>query len=463
MRYHLALMFASACALAAGPAATPATAAADLATRVLAPDGDVYAATEGRYGDLFPDGTETLADDPVLVITVIHPDGVSETWLVPATAGPAAERLAALVLGPDGETLYVLWQSSAAGGSLRLAHLGTDGWGDAIDVSRAVPVLHGSPRAVVTRDSAGIPGESPSDVHRSVLHVVWLEDDTDVVIYAPLVIEDGAYIGDHPLFDLGQLVGSEAVPGIAPPPAAVSALAPTLEPGDDPGAVVAGFTLSGDGRIIAVDLRMVDNELSRLGNGLREEILVVTRVLEPGSPDSLAALARGARDHLLTADSRLQPMLLDVLATEIERYILSDGTDWAFQPEAMAERTRRRLVEVGSEFDHTPIRRMHDDARPHLIGVGQRWEGPFESHDLRLRVTATRPAPHLPEGAAGSLFLSGDGEDALVAWERDGVVFFRESDAAAEGGWGPVRSLGITAGEDSSLVRDLLRQRVRGR
>jgi hypothetical protein len=97
-----------------------------------------------------------------------------------------------------------------------------------------------------------------------------------------------------------------------------------------------------------------------------------------------------------------------------------------------------------------------------MIGVGHRWEGPARTHDLRLRVAAERDPPST-DGASASLFLSGDGEDALVAWEVEGAVYFRESDDDAEGGWGPVRSLGVTAGEDPSLIADLLRARVRGR
>ncbi len=453
-------------AIMSGLAMTPTVAAAGSATRALAPNGDVYAATEGRYGELFPGGTEALADDPVLAITVIHPDGASATMLVPQTAGPAAEELSSLVLGPDGETLHVLWQSSAAGCSLRLASLGPDGWGEVVDVSRTVPVLRGSPRAVVTRDSAELAAEgteAPARVHRSVLHVLWLEENTGAVIYGLLVIEDRAYIGNHPLFALDQLVGSEVEPGGVQDSAPASALAPMLEPGEDPGAAIAAFTVPGVDRLVTVELRMIDNDLSRLGNGLREEIIDLTRVLEPGSPDSLATLAGGARAHLVAAGGRFRPALLELLATEIERSILNNGSDWAFQPETMAERTRRELIQLGASFDHAPIQRTHGGARGHLIGVGQRWEGPLASHDLRLRVTAVRPAPALPEGATGSLFLSSDGEDALVAWERDGVVFFRESDQAAEGGWGPVRSLGIEAGDEPSLVRDLLRARVRGR
>jgi hypothetical protein len=128
----------------------------------------------------------------------------------------------------------------------------------------------------------------------------------------------------------------------------------------------------------------------------------------------------------------------------------------------MAARTRSVLVEIGSGFDHAPIRRMHGGARAQLIGVGHRWEGPERSHDLRLRLAAERTPP-ATDGLPASLLLSGDGKDALVAWERDGIVYFRESDDEAEGGWGPIRSLGITAGGDPSLITDLLRDRVRGR
>lgn len=451
-------------ALALSLAAAPAVAGGGPSTRVLAADGGIYAVTQGRYGELFPDGSETAADDPVLAITVIHPDGSAETLLVPATAGPTVEELASLALGPDGETLHVLWQSSAAGSSLRLASLGPGGWAEVVDVSRAVSVLRGSPRAVVTRDRLELPvggTGATAQAHRSVLHVLWLEEDGGAVIYAPLVVEDGAYIGDHELFALDRLLPSGIASG-APPPAPSSATTPALERGDDRGAAVAAFPIPGTDLLVGVELRMIDSELSRLGDSLRDRILDLARVLEPGSPASLGALAGGARSHLLEAGGGLQPALVELLATEIERYILATGSDWAFQPATMVERTRLKLVELGAEFDHTPVSRTQGPARPNMINVGQRSEAPIVSHDLRLRVTAVRPVPALPEGTTGSVFLSGDAADALIAWERDGVVFFRESDDAAESGWGPVRSLGIEAGDDD-LIHGLLTDRVRGR
>jgi hypothetical protein len=456
-------------AIAALASPLAGAAAAGPATRVLAPDGVVFAVTQGAYGELFPAGAEALPGDPVLAITIIHPDGASERLLVPDTAGPAEEELASLVLGPGGETLHVLWQSSAAGSRLRLASLGAEGWGAVVDVSRAVRVVRGSPRAAVTRDRTELPAageEAPARFQRSVLHVVWLEEVGGAVIYAPLVIEDGAYIGDHALYALDRLAAGGGEPALAgsSPLAGPVALAPGVEAGGDAGAAVAAFTDPESGLLVSVELRMVSGELSDLGNRLREGLLEMTARLEPGSPNSLRELAAGAAARVIEAGDRLRPALVQLLAGEIEGYVLATGSDWAFQPETMADRTRGELLALGAAFDHAPVQRIHDDARAHLINVGHRSEAaPLPSHDLRLRVTAERPAPVLPEGVAGSIFLSGDGEHALVAWEREGVVFFRESDADAESGWGPVSSLGITTGEDPSPITELLRDRVRAR
>jgi hypothetical protein len=280
------------------------------------------------------------------------------------------------------------------------------------------------------------------------------------------VIEDGAYIGDHALYALDRLAtggGEPALTGSSPLAGPV-ALAPGVEAGGDAGAAVAAFTDPETGLLVSVELRMVSGELSDLGNRLREGLLEMTARLEPGSPNSLRELAAGAAARVIEAGDRLRPALVQLLAGEIEGYVLATGSDWAFQPETMADRTRGELLALGAAFDHAPVQRIHDDARAHLINVGHRSEAaPLPSHDLRLRVTAERPAPVLPEGVAGSIFLSGDGEHALVAWEREGVVFFRESDADAESGWGPVSSLGITTGEDPSPITELLRDRVRAR
>ncbi len=459
MKRAIATALGVAVSLGAGGNAAPAT-------RTLAPSGDVFAIAEGSYGELFPDGTETLADHPVLAVAVFHPDGSSERLLVPGTAGPEFERLSSLLIGLDGETLHVLWQSGMHSPSLRLASRRAAGPGAAVGVvSRGVAVLPGSPRAAVTRDSAEIGGEEPEAsvrMRRTVLHVVWLEEAAGRTIYAPLVIEDGAYIGDHSLFALDDLAPAAggAEDGNGAPPAGAM-LGPTIEPGDDGAAAVAAFIDPASGRLVTGVLRMAAGELSDVANRVRVRILALATTLEPGSPDSLRDLARGARAELLAVGGRLRPALVQLLADELEAYILAEGIDWAFQPDAMAERTRGALVELGTGFDHAPVQRMTDAGRAQMIGVGHRWEGPARSHDLRLRVVAERPAPET--GDPASLFLSGDGEDALVAWEVEGVVHFRESDDAAEGGWGPVRSLGVTAGEDPSLIADLLRARVRGR
>lgn len=457
-----AVAFAAAFAVSVG-AAAPATAA----TRALAPSGDVFAIAEGPYGELFPDGRETRAEHPVLAVAVVRPDGSSDLLLVPGTAGAEVERLSSLLIGPDGETLHVLWQSGAGSPSLRLASRGADGaWAEVVDVSRGVAVLPGSPRAAATRDSAEIGGEEPEAgvrMRRNVLHVVWLEEAGGRTIYAPLVIEDGAYIGDHPLFALDELAPAAggAETGAAAPPEG-AALGPAIEPGDDGAAAVAAFIDPANGRLVTVELRMVSGELSEVANRVHDEIVDLAATLEPGSPDSLRSLAGGARAELLAAGGRLRPALLQLLAGELEAYILREGSDWAFQPEAMAERTRGVLVEIGSGFDHAPIRRVYAGERAQMIGVGRHLEGPARSHDLRLRVAAERTPPPETRGPT-SLFLSGDGEDALVAWEVDGVVHFRESDRGAESGWGPVRALGVTAGDDPSLIVELLRDRVRSR
>ena len=46
-----------------GSAAAPLS-TAESASQVLTSGGDVYAVTEGTYGELFPEGNVTLADDP---------------------------------------------------------------------------------------------------------------------------------------------------------------------------------------------------------------------------------------------------------------------------------------------------------------------------------------------------------------------------------------------------------------
>lgn len=462
--------FAPAAALAALAAALlaallPATAGAGL--RALTGNGDVYFVESGRYAELFPEGGEAGDDDAVLAVSVLRGDGSAERLLVPETAGPEVETAAALVAGPNGAAVYLLWEAGTELSRLRLARLDADGWGEPVDVSRGSAVVAGSPKVMATRDrsllTGGTGGEEGEAVlsHRSVLHVAWLEDPAEAV-YAPVVIEDGTYLGDHALFDLGRFAPEPpaAEPGApAPEPPAVAARPLlTLEPGQE-GAAVAAFTDPETGELVSLELRPVAGELSEIGDRVRDGIVDLTRQLEPGDPDSLESLAGGARAQLINVGHQLRPAVLGVLAAEIEGYVLETGGDWAFQPDVMAARTRNHLISVGASFDHTSISNLHGGARAQLINVGHHLEGPERSHDLSVRVAASRPVPELPPEAVSAVYLSASGAAALVAWEQEGLVHYLESEGE---GWSEPITLGIEASADPDLVDDLLTDRVRG-
>lgn len=445
-------------------AAVAAPTAARAGTRALAAGGEVYVATAGTYGELFPGGSAAAAEAPVLALTVIYPDGSTLRHLVPGTEGDGLDSSPSLYLGPNHDSVHLLWQAGDADGGLRLASLADGEWHGAIDVSRSYPVLSGSTRVAVTHDTGELPsaGGETLLLHRSVLHTIWISpgDAGDRVVYAPLAIENGAYVGDHALYTLADFgPPAPAGGGTAPEAGAAGPLAPTVQAGSDGRAAVASFTDPATGRLITLELRLVSADLSLLGDVLRRRLLELGNTLPPGSPDSLSALADGARGQLINVGSRLDPAARGYLAAAMETYILETGGDWAFQLDAMVERTRDHLLELAIAFDGAPLARLAGGARGQLINVGHHLEGLPLSHDLRLRRTAERPAPDTG-GAAGSVFLSADGEEALVAWERQGVVYFRDSDGAA---WGPVRSLGLELASDPSTVTDLLTERVRAR
>jgi len=445
-------------ALAAVTATIPL---AEGAARVLDADGDVYVIDAGTYGELFPDGRASEPGDPVLAVTVLRSDGSAERTLVPGTEGPGTERLAAAVLGVEG-LLYVLWESDAETARLRLGiHAGD--WNETVDVSRGSAVRPGSARAAVTHDSARLTGEGgeTTSTRRSILNVIWVEDgagESDVV-YAPLVIEDGAYIGEHSLHPLGAFVPPAAAEGAEPAAAAVR-IAPAIEPGRGGRTALVALVDEATDRLVTFELQPVSRELSDLGDGLARELLSLISRLEPGSPDSLGQLAAGARAYVLDAGRDLEAAVVEALGTGIDRYVRETGGDWAFQPDAMAGRTRARLIELGGSFERGSISRLHGGRRAQLIDIGVRYVPDRRSHDVRVMAVSARSLPPATAPAVCTVYLSNQAEEALIAWEDEGAVYFQES---RNDGWDDPQALGIGADEDPELIRGLLRERIRSR
>lgn len=442
-------------------AATAAVPAAGAASRVLDADGDVYVVEAGSYGELFPEGRASEPGDPVLAVTVLRSDGSAERSLVPGTEGPGVERLAASVLGAEG-LLYVLWESEAETSRLRLGiHAG--GWNDTVDVSRGSAVRPGSARAAVTHDSGRLTGEGgeATSTRRSILNVIWVEDGAGGanVVYAPLVIEDGAYIGEHSLHSLAAFVPPAAAEGAARPGEPVR-IAPSIEPGRGGRTALVALVDEATDRLVTFELQPVSRELSDLGDGLARELLSLIAGLEPGSPDSLGRLAAGARAYVREAGGNLEPAVVELLGTEVERYVRESGSDWAFQPDAMAGRTRARLIEVGGSFERGSISRLDDGRRAQLIDVGVRYVPDRRSHDVRVLAVSARALPPATGPAVCTVYLSNQGEDALIAWEDGGAVYFQESRGD---GWDDPQALGIGAEQDPQLIRGLLSERIRSR
>ena len=231
----------------------------------------------GTYGELFPQGTQARGDVAVLAIRSVYPDGRQVTEVVPATLDQDTEENGELVIEPETGVSYVFWQSWSNLLHSRFLVSSFDGqaWGDPIEVSGPGFVWRTSPAFAVTRDkyselSVTGNGEAKT-VYRTLLHVVWSEESEDGwwdTMYAPLVLENGEYIGSHPVLNLNDFVPETAS-------AATSSnlrITPILRTQGDQSTVVAAFLDQRSGQVATVEIRFAAGELSILGDVVSDEI-----------------------------------------------------------------------------------------------------------------------------------------------------------------------------------------------
>ena len=236
---------------------------------VLGRDGQLVSLVSGSYGDLVPSGDEASADVPILALRSTFPDGQESLDVVPATLDLENEEAAELVIDPVSGKTYVFWQSWTNLIHCRLLISFFDGaeWSEPLEVAGSAFAWRTSPTFAVTHDSyldLG-PDDQPIRVHRTVLHVVWTEETADGfwnTMYAPLVLEDGAYIGHHVVLTLNDLV---AAPN-SPSGAATVRIAPALKARNSENGsrdLVSRSALSADGHWSKS--QFVPGELSWLG------------------------------------------------------------------------------------------------------------------------------------------------------------------------------------------------------
>lgn len=430
----------------------------------LGAHGEVYLVRAGHYADLFPSGNATAADSNVLALEIRHPDSTAERFLVPRTDDAASEPSFRLVLDSASQTPFVLWESwsGLAQVQLNLVSRTPEGWSDVIEISGNPFAFKKSPQLVVTHDQFEMeePSGEITQHERTILHLVWLEytaGGVPITMYAPVVLEDGAYLGWNPVYSLNDLIESSAAAQGLEINAALFETA-TIQHGGDSQSVVIGFADPSTDQLVSFELRVLPGELSSLADDVRAHLIEIGARYVPGDQKSLNTLADAVRAHLIEIGNRLHISLVDYLADESQALI--KGADPHGDLSSLADAVRAHLIELGARMDRGRLARTSAGVRAHLIEIGYRSTGGSAPHNqIEMRIASQRLAPETGSGPT-AIYLSRSGEDALVAWQDDQTIRYRETTAS---GWSDVQTLPLGPDDDIATAYDLLANRIRSR
>lgn len=431
----------------------------------LGADGEVYRVERGTYGELFPGGLAAAPTNPVLALDVYRPDRAVERLLVPTTEDEFPEDSPAIILDPASQTPFLVWErwKNFIHPELNLVQLTAAGWTEVAEISGNPFRQKSSPAFAITHDSDLRVDDGGQLVPRSrtIVHLVWLETEATGALnaqYAPVVIEDGAYLGSNPIYKLNDLLdGLSSVDGASVSSDLERAVA--IGPGDEAQSVNIAFTAVGAGRIAAVTARVLPRDLTAVSDALREGLIAeFGGNFVPTDPASVGAVADLARHQLVDFGNRLQTGFVAALAAELTQFILEHGPI-APDIETLAASVGARTAIFGSNVLRSGIAPVENFARHQLVDFGNRVEGGLDHHQIQLGLVSARPAPATGAGKT-TVLVSRPGDDLLVAWEHDGVLSYRETrgdDWSQEFVLRPESADGLTAAYQA--LRDRIRDR----
>ncbi len=420
---------------------------------VLGPDGQVFRARTGTYGELFPNGHETNASDPVVALEIVD-DNAIERIAVPASLDDAIEGNPSILLDTAGDrdTLYLVWTSTLRSYYSRVVIVARENgtWGEPIEISGDPFTSKGPARVAVTRDQLERDGET---VTRTVLHTVWWENGGEhgsQVAYAPIVLVDGAMSGINDLYRLNPFGPEEPVDAALPSDALVQA--PAIIAGNGH-STIAAFADARTRRLVTLELSPIPAALEVVGDGLHEFLRTqAARTCQNGGTEALIA---AGRNYITEAATALHPSLSLFLAASLADHLADAGCPEANasndELEAIAEEGRSHIILIGAR---TSSEVRLDRGRSHIILIGVRERARYQGAVRRLE---TRRAPGTGN-APTEMLLSRDGSRVLVAWQPTADrIHYRESEGS---GWSQVNRLQLDDELTLEQARRVLVERI---
>jgi hypothetical protein len=421
--------------LCAAPALAQSKAAA------VGAEGEVYTVLEGAYGDLLPGQGLAEPDNPVLALDITRPAGTTERLLVPGTETQDIEDSTSIVFEDGSETLFVLWQTkiNLIHSNLRLASFKDGEWSEVVQIWGSPFGWKSSPQLIVTRDLYKTLDEAGEQRtwNRAVAHVVWSEERAAGfhALYSPIVLIDGTYLGESPVYDLSELAG---LPEASPPAQVAAGLAGSarIRTGRNAQTVVAGFADPKSGRLATIELETLPGELVHLADRLGHQIIDIGRDLFPGRPDRFGDKL-GHQIIDIGHELDLHPGLIAYSAAVVEDQVLRADPEEPL--DSLADRLGHQIIDIGARMTDRGVDRFLSKSGYRLLDIPAeqgRVELEGNPHSLiRVATVSSRPAPRIAESAESpvTLFLSRTGVDVLTAWQTGHGLRYLESRAG--GGW----------------------------
>lgn len=430
----------------------------------LGADGEVYAVRSGNYGELFPKGKDFDPANPVLALEITKPKTPLQRILVPGTGSAESESSPSVLFEDDSETVFLLWESEMNFHPiLQLAGFDGSAWSRPIEVIGNPFAAKTSPQFTITRDAFEEAGPDNSTVtkHRTALHLVWREESAAgswATLYSPILIVDGEYIGWNPIYNLEDYLQNLVTPADSEVQPTL-ARAPVVETGRDERTVVIAYASTVMGRLTAIEVDVLPEQLIQLAEKARMHIIDLGQTLYPSD---LPTLAAKARMHIVDLGHAFRPEVIQAIADQVSTLILAGGNDGL---EALAEKARMHIVDLGAQLSGRGLRGANDaDATAKLQEIDQNAASPdpsavAEPFLFQFRIVSNLPVPRVGPGSV-RLFVSETGENLIVSWAQADKVLYRNS---RKGVWSDSRELRFSDSLDLGKAYEILQQRLSSR
>jgi hypothetical protein len=457
--------FALACTLAGGLFATSAFGADHSAA--LGAKGEVYIVKIGAYRDFFPKGNEAAAQEPVLVLEIQQPGENPQRVLVPYSKNSDIESAPSVLYEESSNTVYLVWavrQVNSWNSALMLASYEGGQWSRLTQATGNRFATKSSPQLTVTRDSFSGAGPDGQTVSRSrtILHLTWVEEAGQgdyEILYSPVILVDGEYIGTNPIYSLSSFASSTLSGSQFAPPLSL-VLSPTVHIGRDKRTIVVGFASTTERRVVTLEIDSLPEELSSLGETARANIIEIGRNAYPADRP---AFAEKVRQTLVDNGGAFHADVIRYIADHVYEQVLNDRGQSTDDLYSLGETARANIIEIGASFSGRGLRDRTEGPKPKIAQVDNPDPKPQSTapHLIQLRVVSSRPMPQV--GAEGlQLFLSESGEEVLFGWlgkDKD-RVYYRMSQ---ENDWTTPREIKLSDSLTLEKAYQILEQRVRNR